>query len=698
MSDNGDLKLAGRQLLLASLLVLFQELALIRWLPGQVRVLAYFPNVVLISAFLGLGLGCLLRGRRSFLIGWPFLLLVLICSAIALSRVAFTSNSESEHLWLLYYDLPENAPVIQTVALPILGFFFLSALSFIPLGQFVAERLQIFRQSGIPLKGYVFDLGGSLCGVIAFSLLGYFHTSPIVWFSALLSIAVLIAPSRRVRWSMAAMGSLVLILIWQGDRATFYSPYYALHTTANRGEPGVSVLTNGSLHQIALKLRQDDHIPQPLWQNVRQGYHLPYRQLNFTPERALVLGAGTGNDVAVMLDEGVKEIDAVEIDPVIAQLGRTIHPDKPYSSERVTLHVTDARSFLNSTDKRYDLIVFGTLDSMTRLSALSNVRLDNFVYTAESIETARRLLTPRGGIAMYFSVGTNYIDRRLAGLLTQAFGEIPLVSSQYYQMFNRIYMAGPAFAHHGQNLRIEAANRIAERAGYPSLDLPTDDWPFLYLARKTLTPFYLTLMAGIFFMAVIGVACVSRRFGLELMRGRGIDVAMFLFGFAFLLLETKAVTDMNLVWGATWVTSAVVFSSILLTILLATVLAEPLPLSFGSAMPLLAAGLLVNYLVPAGLLPGLSIPLKFIASMGLIGAPIFFAGICFAEIYRLRERVDLAFGWNILGAVAGGLTEITSMVIGLRSLALVALLAYLLAYLSEFSSAKRDAKRLSCAR
>lgn len=48
----------------ASFAVLFQELALIRWLPGQVRVLAYFPNLVLLGTFLGLGLGCLGVRRR----------------------------------------------------------------------------------------------------------------------------------------------------------------------------------------------------------------------------------------------------------------------------------------------------------------------------------------------------------------------------------------------------------------------------------------------------------------------------------------------------------------------------------------------------------------------------------------------------------------------------------------------------------
>jgi hypothetical protein len=42
--------------------------------------------------------------------------------------------------------------------------------------------------------------------------------------------------------------------------------------------------------------------------------------------------------------------------------------------------------------------------------------------------------------------------------------------------------------------------------------------------------------------------------------------------------------------------------------------------------------------------------------------------------------VASAFGWNLLGAMAGGLLETTSMAFGLKALALVALLAYLLAW------------------
>ena len=52
-----ELRRPAIELLAASFVVLFQELALIRWLPVEVRVVAYFPNLILIGAFLGLGVG-----------------------------------------------------------------------------------------------------------------------------------------------------------------------------------------------------------------------------------------------------------------------------------------------------------------------------------------------------------------------------------------------------------------------------------------------------------------------------------------------------------------------------------------------------------------------------------------------------------------------------------------------------------------
>ena len=82
--------------------------------------------------------------------------------------------------------------------------------------------------------------------------------------------------------------------------------------------------------------------------------------------------------------------------------------------------------------------------------------------------------------------------------------------------------------------------------------------------------------------------------------------------------------------------------------------------------------------------------LRFGLSALLVGGPIFFASLCFALIFRQRQDARLAFGWNLLGAVAGGLLETLSMVVGLRLLLLLALGPYLLAALIRRRATRLD--------
>ncbi|GMR11982.1 MAG: hypothetical protein BMS9Abin29_0168 [Gemmatimonadota bacterium] len=684
------LRLVGLELVAISFAVLFQELIFIRWIPSQVRVVAYFPNLILISAFLGLGVGCLRSGRRSLAPLWlPMVLLVVVASTL-LSSVAFTDNSATVHLWLLYFDLPAGTRAIEGVKAPLVGIFILSALSFVPLGQALATRLERYRRDSSSLWGYSLDLLGSLLGVIAFAVISFQGIFPAYWFITVLvigSIPFVVSKSS----DMAVHGVLALVIVamvWGNEKADFYSPYYAISTRANATIPDFQVLTNGSLHQIARRLDREAPILGESDANNREGYHYPYEQLARPPRNVLVLGAGTGNDVAVLLDQGAEHIDVVEIDPVIIALGRENHPNRPYDSPHVEIFNTDARSFLNDTDRMYDLIVFGTLDSMTRLSALSNVRLDNFVYTVDGIQAAKNHLTPDGGIVMYFMVAVPHISEHLFAMLTTVFGETPTVHGGNFMLFNRVYMAGPAFAHLNTVSREDQQEYMTEVL--PTVDLPTDDWPFLYLKSRSVGEFYLTLMAIFIGLAIAGVFLASPEMRKSL-TGRGVvDVEMFLFGLAFLLLETRFVTSMNLVWGATWLTSAVVFGSILAMILLGTVFTQMRPLPWRVATTGLIVALLAVYFVPGDTLLGRSLGPRLFLSVLLIGTPVFFASVCFALRFATRKAVDIAFGWNLLGAVAGGLLEFFSMSLGLKALLLVAAAAYLGAFLQKERSDTSD--------
>ncbi|MCB1056152.1 MAG: methyltransferase domain-containing protein [Acidobacteria bacterium] len=672
----------GLELLLASAVVLFQELALIRWLPSQVRVLAYFPNLILLSAFLGLGVGSLRTGKRSLLVLYPIAMTLLVGATLLLGRVAFTETSGAEHLWLLYYDLPKDAPVVPGVRWPIYAAFLLSASTFVPLGQLVGERLEAFRRRSGALWGYSWDIGGSLVGIMAFTIAGFAGVFPWSWFALFLTGGAVFFLGGRKRWgALYLVVAVVLVLIVaRTEKNQAYSPYYALRAETGGDLYGVRVLANGSLHQYGIGLRRSETAVSDEHRSTREGYHLPFSLLERPPRRALVLGAGTGNDVSVLLDEGAEHVDAVEIDPVILDLGRRYHPDRPYASPRVTVHNTDARSFLHGEHEPYDLIVFGTLDSMTRLSALSNVRLDNFVYTRQCLEEAKRLLAPDGGVVMYFMVSKGYILDRLTALHLEVFGQYPFRVERHFGLFNTILMSGPAFADYGAGPRSELAETF-RRETAPGLEVPTDDWPFLYLAHRSISGFYLSLVGLLALTAVGGVALASTSMRRSLLRPREIDLPMLLFGVGFMLLETRSVTALNLVWGATWLTSAVVFGSILLMILGATLLAARRPLPWKVGVVGLVATLLTAWSVPVDALLGLGTAGRLGASVALVGAPIFFASICFALLFKERDDAGRAFGWNLLGAVFGGLLEFVSMIVGFRGLLLVALAVYLAAVL-----------------
>jgi hypothetical protein len=640
-----------------------------------VRVLAYYPNLILIAAFLGLGLGCLRAGRRSLRWAWPAALLVLVAGACLLARVVFTQEAGADHLYLLYYDLPPTAPVVRDIRPPVLLLFVLAALTFVPIGQIVAERLTAFREHGRPLSGYAWDIGGSLAGIAGFTVLSFLGAFPVAWFAVVLALGALFFRQRgRDLALFGAAAALTLLMVAGSERAERYSPYYAIATRERAAGAGFEITTNGSLHQVALPLRRTDVLDGGD-ARVRDGYHVPYALLETPVRRALVVGAGSGNDVAVLLDNGAEHVDAVEIDPVILELGRARHPNQPYSSPRVRAINTDARAWLNDTRETYDLIVFGTLDSMTRLSALSTVRLDAFMYTAECLRAARARLSPSGGLVLYFMVGSTSIDLRLAGLLTDTFEEAPLVDDTDRQLFNRVFMAGPAFAGAGGSARRADAPRVRARVR-SQVELPTDDWPYLYLKDRGLSGFYLSMMAAVALSAVFGAFAASP--GLRRsVKGRGADGEMFLFGLAFLLLETRSVTAMNLAWGATWLTSAIVFFAVLLMVLLATFAVRARVIGYRPAMTLLLAALVLAFALPESVVLRSSVAARLVLSVLVVGIPIFLASVGFARVFERRAQAGLAFGWNLLGAVAGGLLELTSMAVGLRSLLLVAAAAYL---------------------
>ncbi len=200
---------------------------------------------------------------------------------------------------------------------------------------------------------------------------------------------------------------------------------------------------SGFVSRVCVSLPERE--PNHLW---RPTYEIPY-QLS-KPSNVLIVGAGTGNDVASALRHGVSHVDAVEIDPLIRQLGKKYHPERPYDSSKVSVHIDDARAFLSKTQAKYDLIVFSSLDSHTVFSSFSSLRLDNYVYTSQSFELARRLLSPNGTMVLIFT-GRDFVNERLASTLMRAFGTPPsaLLVGQDGLFSSIVYVEGAARSQSG---------------------------------------------------------------------------------------------------------------------------------------------------------------------------------------------------------------------------------------------------------
>ncbi len=378
-------------LLLISSLGLFLELAVIRWIAGEVRLFSYFKNLPLLAAFLGLAIGFgLVRQKEDYQSTFAPLFGVFIFLAIFVGRVlspralAYPSRGD-EYLW---FTGDFSYWLALFIFLSVVAIFFLLIMMFfIPIGQATGREMDKHK----PIPAYIVNLIGSLVGIWLFALLSYFQTSPAVWFGlALAGLGTFWAQSNKIsRRDIVIFAASLIGLIYISWGIT-WSPYHRLEIIENRiaensqgqSESWYMLNVQQVFYQSAMNLSEEFisqlETPNQDLVNATYSYNLPY-QLHPPGDQVLIVGAGMGNDAASALRNGAAHVDAVEIDPAILEFGKEFHPEHPYDDPRVTMIVDDARSFFEKSTKQYDLISFGLLDSQTLLSGLSNVRLDSAI-------------------------------------------------------------------------------------------------------------------------------------------------------------------------------------------------------------------------------------------------------------------------------------------------------------------------------
>jgi spermidine synthase len=663
-------------------------------MPAYIRLLAYFSNFILLASFLGIGVGCLLASYKVRLFRWFPLLQAAVILAVYYFRLEIALPTTGS---IYFSSGTADKSVVQvesTMLLPLL--FVAVAALFATMAQRMGREMAVLK----PLRGYTVNIIGSLAGVAAFAIISWLELSPTWWFGLAFASAVPLllmgepgppvaagapaAPTgsivtRRPRAVFAAVnlailaGTLVVVHVMAAG--AIWSPYYKITVTKEGADTVVEV--NNIFHQSMAPVDHKEYF-----------YQWPYTVFGDTFDDVLILGAGSGTDVAAALMHGAKHVDAVEIDPAILRIGKAQHPDHPYSDPRVTMINDDARHYLRTTTKKYDLVVFALIDSLTMQSSFSGVRLESYMFTTESFKAVRDHLRPDGLLVVYNYFREKWLVDRLANTAAAAFGEEPRVHVHEARAYLGVMLAGPRLKTlttepHVPD-RVTAFNqshapspaRMHHRD--PQIEPASDDWPFLYMRDRELPSHYLIALGLVLLVSALVVLPVTRG------QGGGWSWQFFLLGAGFMLLESKSIIQFALLWGSTWAVASLAIASVLVMALIANFIVSTTEIR----RPWLVGGILLallaaNYFIPIGRIGFESRAIESLFYGALVFSPILCAGLIFGSAIKVSTSLPRDYGTNLLGAMLGGVGEYLSLITGFRVLLFVIAACYIGAILAR---------------
>ncbi len=718
-------------LFLISVIGLFLELLLIRWVSTEIRIFAYLQNTVLVVCFLGLGMGCW-DCRRPFALRDILLPLLVLVTLLALppTRVALGDISRmlSGFGDLLIWDSAEAGGISKYVSVGVgvvLTFMLMVLLweIFVPVGRLLGRLMSDHPNT---IAAYSVNVAGSLLGIWLFVLASALYLPPVAWFAAFAAGALFfIGTGGKCRRTDAI---LLVAIVALGAAAGYevgfedvrWTPYqklaiaeikpdgYQRHSkwvrtllgereTFNVDIGRTYIAVNNTGYQAALDLRPETVAANtqkyPLEQRGYSQYDIPPR-LHLLPKSMLIVGAGSGNDAAGALRNGVEHVVAVEIDPGIIEYGRRLHPEQPYSDPRCVVVNDDARSYFATSTEKFDVIAFGLLDSHTT-TAMTNARLDHYVYTIESLAQARKLLNPGGVMVLSFEAQKAFIADRMGTALESVFGHKPIV----FRVPGNGYGWGGVLFVMGDD-EATVRSRIAANPGLAELvakwqakdpitlsgttKLTTDDWPYIYLEEPSIPVLYYLLGAVLLLLFVYGLWRLGSGFGDIGTIAGGSSWHFFFLGAAFMLLEVQNVSKAAVVLGNTWAVNAVIISGVMVMILLANLIAARFPrLPLAPVYGLLVLSCVGLYFLDLSRFAFLPYATKA-AVVGLLASlPMLFSGIVFVRSFAAAKRKDAALGANLMGSLVGGLLQSITFVTGIKALLLIVAGLYLAAVLTR---------------
>ncbi|HAX61964.1 MAG TPA: hypothetical protein DCX95_05350 [Elusimicrobia bacterium] len=641
------------KLFFISFAALFLEIACIRWFNSNVVMLSYFSNFVLLACFLGLGIGMLLVSKKTdFIVLFPSIFLIL-CVIFWKVIIRLTVNSDIS-VYFTASGFAKGVPLYNASAwwfLPVI--FILATIMFISVGQEVGRAFYGIK----PLVAYIINIFGAIFGVGLFTAISFFNSSPFMWFIIAFSCLLPYIYKKRLFYFNVLAVILSFFFLWMISRGAVFSPYYRIDVISSVN----GVIVNGIPHQIMLDIDKE----------FVNNYEFPYKLVK-KPKKVLILGAGTGNDTAVALKNGAEKIDAVEIDPVIIEIGNR-HPNKPYQNKKVKIFNDDARAFLKKSDEKYDLVIFALIDSLTVFSQFSSVRLENFIFTKDAFDDVKKHLTDDGVVVIYNQFRKIWIVERLSKMLEETFGKKTVVYNEQEKEHFAVLFNGPG---------IEKINFPKKAELFPKQKVPlfltsnyqikstTDNWPFLYLKEPTIPIHYVAAIFMILFFSGLLIFVLSDV-------SYGVNNHFFFLGAGFMILETSAIVRFAMLFGSTWIVNSIVIIAILVMAFFATYITNRFsPDNNKKFYIYLFLMIAANILIPLKTFLIFPFYVKIVLSSLLLFLPIYFSGVIFATSFSKSENPPLSLGSNLIGSMFGGCLEYISLKYGYGSLMFLLLGVY----------------------
>jgi spermine/spermidine synthase len=695
---SADTKEKIRLIVLVTMVSLLLELVMIRWLASVFPVFSFFKNFTLLACFLGLGAGYAVSDKQPCAPALVLPMLALFVLVITLLRYDVGATTD------FFSALPMQEQTSISIWMDRLNWFtlfqrsvplyLLLSVSFVacacicyPVGQLCGKLLSATDS----LKAYGLNLFGSILGVLVLFAMSLFWLPPMIWFIVVAGVLLYFVLSRDalLPLGVASFALLLTVLAWpvETDIQRIYSPYQLLEKMAKPDDGLMNILSGGSYYQKVFNLSEANRGHESDENRyVRAYYEFPFNFKN-KPERVAIVGAGSGNDVAAALRMGASHVDAIEIDPAIVFLGKHYHPEHPYDDPRVSVVVNDARNFFRTATQRYDLIIYGVLDSHTALSHASNLRVDSYVYTREGITEAFNLLKPDGVMSIAFALPNESLGFKLSHILsgTPGAGKPLAIRVGYDSKTTTAFVTQK-----GGNVRLPDAQAFAAigftdvsehfARPYPAESIPTDDWPFFYMIKRTYPVSYMLALGMVLLLSTM---FVRKTIGWSEPVDRGY-LPFFFLGSGFMLVETKAITELGLHLGGTWFVVAATIAMVLVMAFLANFMVQRnMALRANLAYLGLLASLAVGYFAARdhSLFAFTSPLLSLVVACVLLTVPLFFSGFVFSGLIgRGGINISTALAYNLMGALFGGLMEYNSMYFGFAFLYLLAMGFYVLAW------------------